>query len=419
VLPSLLPEFAGKVNLIYIDPPFNVGSDFSFTAKIADHPEDDHGEGVEFVKEPSIIEQKAYRDTWGKGLDSYMQWFYETVTLLRELLADNGSIYIQLDWHVGHYAKTIMDEVFGYENFRNEIIWKRRLRPMNQLKQYGTLTESIYWYTKSDEYQFNMQYTRVGTEDYVKERFRYNDPDGRIFSLTPLTSPNPRPTMKYNFMGYSPPNFGWSVQKDVMQRLFEENRLWMPEDKAKRIMRKQYLDEWKGYILQNLWDDIPPINPMAKERLDYDTQKPEALLERIIKASSNQGDLVLDCFCGSGTTAAVAEKLHRRWITCDLGRFAIHTARKRFLGIPNVKPFIVQDLGKYERQQWVMAECLNHDVKGLKDYHDLENPANPEIVRIRVQTFRRKRLTAILFSNSITPNPLMATPGCTAPKPVR
>jgi len=160
-------------------------------------------------------------------------------------------------------------------------------------------------------------------------------------------------------MGYSPPNFGWSVSRDVMQRIFDENRLWMPEDKSKRIMRKQYLDEWKGYILQNLWDDIPPINPMAKERLDYGTQKPEALLERIIKASSSEGDLVLDCFCGSGTTAATAERLKRKWITCDLGRFSIHTARKRFLGIADVKPFIVQNLGKYERQQWMNAEFEN------------------------------------------------------------
>ena len=359
VLPSLLPEFAGKVNLIYIDPPFNVGSDFSFTATIADHPDTDDDEATTFIKQPSIIEQKAYRDTWGRGLDSYMQWFYETAVLLRELLTEDGSIYVHIDWHVGHYAKTIMDEVFGYENFRNEIVWKRRLRPMNQLKQYGTLTESIFWYTKSEEFPFTMQYTREGTEDYVKERFRYKDDDGRVFSLTPLTSPNPRPNMKYPFQGYSPPNFGWSVSKDVMQRLFKENRLWLPEDKTKRIMRKQYLDEWKGYILQNLWDDIPPINPMAKERLDYGTQKPEALLERIIKASSSEGDLILDCFCGSGTTAATAEKNNRRWITCDLGRFAIHTARKRFLGIENVKPFIVQNLGKYERQQWIKAEFEN------------------------------------------------------------
>jgi adenine-specific DNA-methyltransferase len=120
VLPSLLPEFAGKVNLIYIDPPFNVGADFSFTATIPDHPDTDDDETTTFVKQPSIIEQKAYRDTWGRGLDSYLQWFYETAILLRELLADDGSIYVHLDWHVGHYAKCVLDEVFGYENFRND-----------------------------------------------------------------------------------------------------------------------------------------------------------------------------------------------------------------------------------------------------------------------------------------------------------
>src|SRR3990172_4699715 len=126
VLPSLLDEFAGKVNLIYIDPPFNIGSDFSFTATLPDHPETDEDETNSFVKEPSAIEMKAYRDTWGKGLDSYLQWFYETATLLRELLAENGSIYVHLDWHVGHYAKAVMDEVFGPEAFRNEIVWSYR-----------------------------------------------------------------------------------------------------------------------------------------------------------------------------------------------------------------------------------------------------------------------------------------------------
>ena len=153
VLPSLLPEFAGKVNLIYIDPPFNVGSDFSFTATIADNPETEEDETTEFVKQPNIIEQKAYRDTWGKGLDSYMQWFYETVLLLKELLAENGSIYVHLDWHVCHYVKTIMDEVFGYENFKNEIIWQRT-GAHNDSGKFGVVHDTIFYYTKSDEWTF-------------------------------------------------------------------------------------------------------------------------------------------------------------------------------------------------------------------------------------------------------------------------
>ena len=142
----------------------------------------------------------------------------------------------------------------------------------------------------------------------------------------------------------------------LMKKFDYEGKLVFPKEKHQRIQRKQYLDEWDGQGVQNVWDDIFPINPMAIERINYPTQKPESLLDRIIKTSSNENDLVLDCFGGSGTTAEVAEKLNRRWITCDLGRFSIHTIRKRLLGIPDVKPFIIQNLGKYERQQWMQNE---------------------------------------------------------------
>ena len=302
VLPSLLPEFAGKVDLIYIDPPFNVGADFSFTTTLPPAP-DDGDEQTTFTKEPSIIEQKAYRDTWGRGLDSYLQWFYETAVLLRELLADNGSIYVHLDWHVGHYAKCILDEVFGYENFRNEIIWAyRRWTAVSKL--YQNSHDVIYFYAKSKNYTWNQPY-----EAYADDGAHYTEEDEKG-------------------------RFRWQYLKG------KKYKLYMKE----------------GARAKDWWDDIQYINSMAHERLEYATQKPEALLERIIKVSSNEGDLVMDCFCGSGTTAAVAEKLGRRWIACDLGRFAIHTTRKRLLGIPNVKPFVVQNLGKYERQAWVQAE---------------------------------------------------------------
>ena len=309
VLPSLLPEFAGKVNLIYIDPPFNVGADFSFTATIGDPPDSEDDETTTFVKQPSIIEQKAYRDTWGKGLDSYLQWFYETAVLLRELLADDGSIYVHLDWHVGHYAKCVLDEVFGYENFRNEIVWHYRTGNLAK-NQFQRKHDTIFFYSKSDKINF----TPIEQKEY------YADVYG--------------PKFKPSFEG-----------------------------------RKQGKDE-KGIFRISMVDDVWDISAvftLSNEHLPYNTQKPEALLERIIKASSNEGDLVLDCFCGSGTTAAVAEKLNRRWITCDLGRFAIHTARKRLLGIPNVKPFVVQNLGKYERQQWMQAEFENPENRILQE----------------------------------------------------
>jgi len=298
VLPSLLPEFAGKINLIYIDPPFNVGADFSFTATIPDNPETDEDETTTFIKQPSIIEQKAYRDTWGKGLDSYLQWFYETVILLRELLADDGSIYVHLDWHAGHYAKSILDEIFGYDNFRNEIVWHYRTGNLAK-NQFQRKHDTIFFFSKNEKINFLPQETK----EY------YADIYG--------------PNFKPSFEG-----------------------------------RKQGKDE-KGLFRMSMVDDVWDISAvftLSNEHLPYDTQKPEVLLERIIKASSNEGDLVLDCFCGSGTTAAVAEKLNRRWIACDLGRFAIHTTRKRLLGVQNVKPFSVQNLGKYERQEWISAE---------------------------------------------------------------
>lgn len=355
VLPSLLPEFAGKVNLIYIDPPFNVGSDFSFTANIASDPDDDESEGASFTKQPNIIEQKAYRDTWGKGLDSYMQWFYETVLLLRELLTEDGSIYVHLDWHVSHYAKIILDEVFGYENFVNEIVWKRSdAHNDKSLKTYGSIHDVILYYrNNSNKYIWNRGTSKI--EDKTVDRdYRIEDETGRHYRLGDLAGPGGR-GVTYEINGIKK---AWKWTEDKFKQADKEGKIYYTN--TGRPFYKIYLDEHSGIPLQTLWLDCPQIKG-GIENVKYPTQKPEALLERIIKASSNEGDLILDCFCGSGTTSATAEKLNRRWITCDLGRFAIHTTRKRFLGIENVKPFLVQNLGKYERQQWMKAEFENPD----------------------------------------------------------
>lgn len=343
VLPSLLPEFAGKVNLIYIDPPFNVGADFSFTATIPDNPDTDEDETTSFVKEPSVIETKAYRDTWGRGLDSYLQWFYETVVLLRELLAEDGSIYVHLDWHVGHYAKAVLDEVFGIQNFRNEIIWQRTTNTgssKGMANKFSTDTDSILYYSKSDNQTFNRGYLPY-SEDYLA-RFKYEDARGKY---------------RWQYMAT------YSAEK--LSELKAQGRIRWAET-ATHPEYKQYLSELKGIPLNNLWKDIFHINPMAIENVGYATQKPEELLDRIISVSSNEAELVLDCFGGSGTTAVVAEKLNRRWITADLGRFAIHTTRKRLLSIENVRPFVVQNLGKYERQVWQAAEFSNQSAVGSR-----------------------------------------------------
>jgi DNA modification methylase len=339
VLPSLLPEFAGKVNLIYIDPPFDTGANFSFTASIPDNPDTDEDESTQFVKQPSLIEQKAYRDTWGKGIDSYVQWFYETAAILRELLTENGSIYVHLDWHVGHYAKAVLDEVFGYDNFRNEIIWKRTFNSGSSKSlsnKYPVNTDTILYYAKGSDFLFNKQYTDLS--DGALKRYDKVEEDGRRYKWNPLKT----------------------CSEEKLKRLMDIGEAKIIPT-SKYPVYKHYLDIDKGKVLDNLWDDLPHIGTFSDERVDYSTQKPEALLERIIKASSNEGDLVLDCFCGSGTTAAVAEKLKRRWITCDLGRFAIHTTRKRLLGINELSPFTVQNLGKYERQQWMASEFTDTD----------------------------------------------------------
>jgi len=346
VLSSLLPEFAGKVNLIYIDPPFATGADFSFTAAI---PESDDS----FTKEPSIIEQKAYRDTWGHNLDSYLQWFYEAIVLLRELLAENGSIYVHLDWHVGHYAKAVLDEVFGYENIESQIIWQRVTGHMDT-QSFGFNHDMILHYGKSKTILWNRQFAAYD-DSYLATHYQSQDPDGRRYELDQISAAG-QGTAKYFFgkLLEPPPGTHWRWSQERIDQLCKEGKIVITSGGRPRY--KRYLDEQKGKTVQSIWTDIPPVNSQAKEDTQYSTQKPEALLGRIIKASSNAGDLVLDCFCGSGTAAAVAEKLGRRWIACDLGRFAIHTTRKRLLSIDNVRPFVVQNLGKYERQAWQAAE---------------------------------------------------------------
>ncbi|MBL7136035.1 MAG: site-specific DNA-methyltransferase [Candidatus Marinimicrobia bacterium] len=295
IMASLLEEFAGKIDLIYIDPPFATGADFSVKMTLGD---------AEWTKEPSAIEDKAYRDTWGQGLDSYLQMMYERLVIMRELLSEKGAIYVHLDWHVGHYVKVFLDEIFGIKYFRNEIIWCYT-GPSNQKSDFPDKHDVIYRYSKSDKPIFNIDDIRIPYDEKTMANY------------------------KKGLMG--------------------SGTLYSGEIKSD----KGILDK-KGKIPEDWWimaaSSRYPIDGV--KRTGYATEKPWPLIERIIKASSNEGDLVADFFCGSGTTGAVAEKLGRRWVMADLGRYAIHTTRKRLLGIDNCKPFVVQNLGKYERQYW-------------------------------------------------------------------
>ena len=348
VLPSLLPEFGGQVDLIYIDPPFDTGADFSFSAPIPDDPNAPENGGQSFTKEPSLLELKAYRDIWGGAkthLDAYLKWFYETVVVLYDLLAPTGSIYVHVDYRLSHYVKLILDEVFGYENFQNNIVWKRGPGKSHP-NSFGHNTDHIFFYSKSSNFTWNKQFVDL-TEDYLRT-FK-TDEKGR-YMTAPLHSGKPAKVVP-EWRGVKPPQGrGWAYKIETLEKLDKEGKIEWSSEGVPRL--KRYEDDIEGSVVQELWNDIKPILAKSEGHVGYPTQKPEALLERIIKASSNEGDLVLDCFCGSGTTAAVSEKLGRRWITCDLGRFAIHTARKRLLAIPDLVPFQVSNLGKYERQAW-------------------------------------------------------------------
>lgn len=321
VMGSLLDEFAGKINLIYIDPPFATGQDFSYQVRVGDE---------EWTKEPSAIEELAYRDTWGKGLESYLQMMYDRLILMKELLADDGSIYVHLDWHVGHYIKLLLDEIFGEQNFLNEIIWKRATSGSSKAiaQRLGSDHDTILLYIKdSNKYKFNKQYSPYSKE-YIETEFRYKDDRGRYKSAELAT---------------------YSEKK--LEQLKKENKLI--ETSGGKLRYKIYYDDAPGVLIDDIWTDLPFVAATAGERIGFPTQKPEVLLNRIINVSSDESDLIADFFAGSGTTGVVAEKLRRRWIMCDLGRFSIHTARKRLLNADSI--FVLQNLGKYERHRWIQT----------------------------------------------------------------
>lgn len=324
-------EDAGGLKLIYIDPPFDVGADFSMDIEIG---------GETFHKEPNLLEQIAYRDTWGKGADSFISMIYERLILMRDLLADDGSIYVHCDWRLNHAIKLAMIEVFG-NTMQSEIVWPRTTNTGSSkatASKFSFDTDTILYFTKtSGRFTFNKLF-RPYSERYIKHYFIHDDNDGKgPYQLQALAT-------------YSASRF---------EELSTANRL--VKGKGELWRYKDYLRDKPGVAVNNLWDDIEPVNSNGKEKEGYPTQKPEALLERIIRASTGVGDLVADFFVGSGTTASVAEKLGRKWIATDLGKFGIHTTRKRLIGVQrelkaaekNFRAFEVLNLGRYERQAYL------------------------------------------------------------------
>jgi len=353
VMASLLRDYKGKIDLIYIDPPFNVGADFTMDLPIGD-------DGETLDKDQSTLEMVAYHDMWGKGTDSYLQIMYDRLVFMYQMLSETGSIYVHCDWRVNYFLRWILDEVFGNSNFLNEIAWRKLHSPKNQSNGFGSQWDSILFYSKNiNLLHFNNVY-RKHSKKY-ESSFNQNDNDGKgPYNTMPLKAYGIQRSSgrkEFEFHGITAP---WLYTKEKLEEMWNEGKIYKTSTGDLRY--KNYLSESLGSMISDLWDDdeVLPLQGISSESLKYPTQKPEALLERIIKASSNEGDLVADFFCGSGTTGAVAEKLGRRWIMADLGRFAIHTSRKRLIDVQrelndNHQPyrsFDVYNLGRYERQWW-------------------------------------------------------------------
>jgi DNA modification methylase len=363
-------EKQGGLKLIYIDPPFDVGADFSMDIEIG---------GDTFTKKPNILEEIAYRDTWGKGADSFIAMIYERLVLMRDLLASDGSIYVHCDWRVNAYIRLALEEVFGRALFQNEIVWIRTNAHNMQTQGYVRSQETIFFVAKSDTFIFNEQRTAYG--DAQLSRYK-KDESGRLYTGRDMTFSSANSNRQFEWRGTKPPsNRSWGYPLEKLEELWEQGRILMKQDGTPRLDGlKVYLDETKGKPLTTLWDDVGRIGNTSLERLGYPTQKPEALLERIIKASSNEGDLVADFFCGSGTTAAVSEKLGRKWIATDLGKFAIHTTRKRLIGVQrqlkadgkDYRAFEILNLGKYERQHYIGVNTNLREVEQQKQLEEKE-----------------------------------------------
>jgi site-specific DNA-methyltransferase (adenine-specific) len=345
---------------------------------------------------------------------AYLAMMAPRLVELRRVLKPTGSLYLHCDPTASHYLKLLLDAVFLVKNFRNDIIWKRRVGSASAVhtsRRFGDCYDSLLFYVKSDEAQFSPQYSldAKGYREYLEERFNKDDGDGRLYRLDNLANPAPRPNLMYEYKGYKPPRNGWAISREKMELWEKEGRLYFPENKEQRIQRKRFLDEVKGKPVQTIWDDIAEINSQAKERLGYPTQKPLALLERIINASSNPGDLVLDPFCGCGTTIDAAEKLGRKWIGIDITQLATSLIKNRLrdtygdkieivtVGEP-VTPneaAILAEQDKYQFQWWTLGlvgarpveqkKGADHGIDGKILFRDDPRAAKPEQIVIQVK----------------------------------
>jgi site-specific DNA-methyltransferase (adenine-specific) len=377
-----------SVDLIYLDPPFNSQATYNVLFRST-------------AGEQSRAQIEAFEDTWHWGdeaelafdgvmtsqnanaaemlrsmraflrendMMAYLSMMAVRLLELRRVLRPTGSLYLHCDTTACHYLKILLDAVFDPINFRSEITWKRT-NVHSDSKDWSDVTDTILYYVKDARAEFAWNSIHLKhSDEHIKAKYTHDDGDGRLYQLDNMTSPNPRPNMMYEWKGHKSPSMGWRYSKKTMQKLDEEGRIWYPNDKNKRPRLKRYLDEMPGTLVTNIWTDIFPINSQAQERLGYPTQKPQSLLERIITASSNEGDLILDPFCGCGTAVHAAQKLRRQWIGIDITHLAISLIEKRlkdaFPGIQYEVHGTPKDLDgardlaardKYQFQWWAVS----------------------------------------------------------------
>jgi len=371
VMSHLLKEYRGKVDLVYIDPPFDSKADYKKKIKL---------KGKEVSNDTSMLEEKQYTDMWSN--DEYLQFMYERLVLIRELLSETGSIYLHCDPTRGHYIKIIMDEIFGQTNFMAEVCWKKATKTTS-FNNYGTEHDSIYYYSKSDTRYFELQY-RPLEDDQIRKNYTFTEladgsclslntkqlkgcekiPSGRRFRTIPITNMNQnRPNLRYEFLGHTKV---WAKGKDELLKDYE-NGLIIQTGENTIPVKKQYLDTNKGVKVNDLWTDIANVQGGSFENTSYPTQKPESLLSRIIEASSEEGDLIFDCFMGSGTTMAVAQKLGRKFIGADINLGAIQTSTKRLLKIVDEN----KDIDLPEGEEY---KACGFEVFNVNNYDVFRNP---------------------------------------------
>jgi DNA modification methylase len=398
-----------SIDLVYLDPPFNSKRDYNLLfktpkghdsdAQIAAFDDSWHwGEQAErefaellHQENTDVAEmiQSLRRFLNESDMMAYLVMMANRLVELHRVLKSTGSLYLHCDPTASHYLKIVLDAIFGLQNFRNEIIWKRQSAHSDAKTKFSDVADIILFYAKSKETKFIPQYAEYDP-DYVQKFYRFDDKDNRgLYQLADMASPNPRPNMMYEWMGFPFPAKGWRYQRETMQKLHDEGRVWYPRksggdfDFSKRPRLKRYLNEQEGSIVTNIWIDIQSLHDVSDERLGYPTQKPLSLLERIIQASSNEGDTVLDPFCGCGTAVHAAQTLQREWIGIDITHLAISLIEKRMKdAFPNIS-FEVHgtptDLGgaknlserdKYQFQWWACSLVNAQPFQGKKKGSD-------------------------------------------------